>query len=175
MCTMPYAMRKWKWTVQTFFSYEFMRSVTTFENVEKEKPATTHTYPVMKYCMTKNKDEIRYEIIRNDEHGLCVCVRALCLHSRHWTVLSISVFKPAREKQILYRWSQKNRLNMQLVYGSIFFFAFLLYFILSSYKWLIMCIYFIKSSKPYDSGFFLHFASTFESFNKTFQMQNAQF
>lgn len=128
--------RKWKWTVQTFFSYKFMRLVTIFEMLKRETSNNTHTHPVMKRHITKNKDEIPSEIIWNDEHALYVRMHCVCkVDVEHWTVRSISVFK---KENFLYGWSQEIRLNMRLVYDSIFFSFYILFS--AHINRLIMCI-----------------------------------
>lgn len=171
MCTMPYAMRKWKWTVQTFFSYEFMRLVTTFENVEKEKPATTHA---SSYEILYDQKQ-RWNPVRN--------------HTKRWAwPMRVCVCIADIEQSCLFQYlNQREKSKFCIVdhrkIGSICNLFMAQFFSLHSFYisfWARIngssCAYILSKARNHMIRvFFLHFASTFESFNKTFQMQNAQF
>lgn len=101
----------------------------------------------MKYCMTKNKDEIPYEIIRNDEQGLRVCamcVHCVCIADIEQSCLFQYLKKREKSKFCIVDHREIGSIYATCLWLNFSAFAFVLYFILSSYKWLIMCIFYQK-------------------------------
>lgn len=145
VCRMPYAMcmsvcvcvrlgdEKMEMNSSNIFSYKFMRLVTKCETLgRKNQQQDAHAY-APKYEILYDNQKQRWNPVRNHSKRwacpMCVCERMQYVCKVDIEQSGRFQYFKKKRAQILCRWSQRNRLVMRLVYGSIFcFFRFICYF-----------------------------------------------